>query len=53
MSPPPCGRPLLADAATGKKILDDMIQRSAPFNTRITIRDGVGYVELGQTSNDK
>ena len=45
------GRPLLADAATGKKILDDLIQRSAPFNTRITVRDGVGYVELSQTSN--
>ena len=46
------GRPVLADAVTGKKILDDLIKRSAPFNTRITIRDGVGYVELGQTSND-
>jgi poly-gamma-glutamate synthesis protein (capsule biosynthesis protein) len=45
------GRPLLADAATGKKILDDLIQRSAPFGTRITVRDGVGYVELSQTSN--
>jgi poly-gamma-glutamate synthesis protein (capsule biosynthesis protein) len=47
------GRPVLADAATGKKILDDIIGRSAPFNTRITIRDGVGYVELGQTSNEE
>jgi poly-gamma-glutamate synthesis protein (capsule biosynthesis protein) len=46
------GRPLLADAATGKKILDDLIKRSAPFNTRITVRDGIGYVELGQTSNE-
>jgi poly-gamma-glutamate synthesis protein (capsule biosynthesis protein) len=46
------GRPVLADPATGTKILDDLIQRSAPFKTRITIRDGVGYVELGQTSNE-
>jgi poly-gamma-glutamate synthesis protein (capsule biosynthesis protein) len=46
------GRPVLADAATAKKILDDLSSRSAPFNTRITVRDGVGYVELGQTSNE-
>jgi len=46
------GRPLLADAASGKKILEDLVQRSAPFGTRITIRDGVGYVELSTTSND-
>jgi poly-gamma-glutamate synthesis protein (capsule biosynthesis protein) len=45
------GRPMLADAATGKKILDDLTQRSAPFGTRITVRDGVGYVDLSQTSN--
>jgi len=45
------GRPLLADASTGKKILDDLTQRSAPFGTRITVRDGVGYVELSQTSD--
>jgi poly-gamma-glutamate synthesis protein (capsule biosynthesis protein) len=45
------GRPLLADGATGKKILDDLIQRSGAFGTRITVRDGVGYVELAQTSN--
>ncbi len=46
------GRPMLADVATGKKILDDLINRSAPFKTRIIVRDGVGYVELGQTSNE-
>lgn len=47
------GRPVLADAATGKKILDDLISRSTPFNTRITVRNGVGYVDLGQTSNEE
>jgi poly-gamma-glutamate capsule biosynthesis protein CapA/YwtB (metallophosphatase superfamily) len=46
------GRPRLADAATGKKILDDLIKRSAPFNTRITVRNGIGYVTLSQTSNE-
>jgi poly-gamma-glutamate synthesis protein (capsule biosynthesis protein) len=46
------GRPVLANRETGQKILDDLIARSAPFNTRITIRDGVGYVDLGQTSNE-
>jgi poly-gamma-glutamate capsule biosynthesis protein CapA/YwtB (metallophosphatase superfamily) len=46
------GRPLLADAATGRKILDDLIQRSAPFGTRISVRDGIGYVEVSSTSNN-
>lgn len=45
------GRPMLADAATGKKILGDLIERSAPFGTRIVVRDGVGFVELPRTSN--
>lgn len=40
------GRPMLADAALAQKILDDLTQLSAPFGTRITTRDGVGYVEL-------
>ena len=45
------GRPMLADAATGKKILHDLVERSAPLGTRITVRDGVGYVaEAGQPS---
>jgi poly-gamma-glutamate synthesis protein (capsule biosynthesis protein) len=47
------GRPVLADAATGKKILDDVVQRSAPFGTRIVVREGVGYVELSTTSNEQ
>jgi hypothetical protein len=37
---------MLADAALAQKILDDLTQLSAPFGTRITTRDGVGYVEL-------
>ncbi|MGH9349531.1 MAG: CapA family protein [Vicinamibacterales bacterium] len=46
------GRPVLADAALGKKILDDVAQRSAPFGTRLSVRNGIGYVELSQTSDD-
>jgi hypothetical protein len=45
------GRPMLADAATARKILDDLTQRSAPLGTRVTVRDGVGYVELAATSS--
>jgi poly-gamma-glutamate synthesis protein (capsule biosynthesis protein) len=40
------GRPLLADAALGKKILDDLVRLSSPMGTTIEIRDGVGYVQL-------
>jgi poly-gamma-glutamate synthesis protein (capsule biosynthesis protein) len=46
------GRPMLADPTTAKKILDDLIQRSTPFGTRLVIRDGVGYVEVSGTSNN-
>ena len=45
------GRPVLADTATGKKILDDVAKRSASFGTRLTVRDGIGYVDLGRMSN--
>lgn len=46
------GRPMLADSASGQKILEYLVQRSATFGTKITIRDGVGYVELSTTSNE-
>jgi poly-gamma-glutamate capsule biosynthesis protein CapA/YwtB (metallophosphatase superfamily) len=45
------GRPVLADAVSGRKILDDVASRSVPFGTTVTIREGVGYVDLGRTSN--
>jgi hypothetical protein len=38
------GRPMLADAQLGKKILDDLIKLSEPFGTKIENRNGVGYV---------
>jgi len=40
------GRPMLASPELGGKILGDLTKLSAPFGTRITVRDGVGYVEL-------
>jgi len=40
------GRPQLADATLGRKILDDLTKLSAPFGTAIENREGVGYVTL-------
>lgn len=38
------GVPALADAATGRRILETMQRLSAPFGTRITIEKGVGVI---------
>jgi poly-gamma-glutamate synthesis protein (capsule biosynthesis protein) len=40
------GRPMLANASLGKKIIEDLVTLSKPFGTRIEYRDGVGYVTL-------
>ncbi len=40
------GRPMLASPELGGKILGDLAKLSAPFGTRISVREGVGYVEL-------
>ncbi len=40
------GRPLLADAPLAAKIFNDVQTLSAPFGTKVTVRDGVGYVDL-------
>jgi poly-gamma-glutamate synthesis protein (capsule biosynthesis protein) len=40
------GRPMLADPALAQKILNDVSTLSAPFGTKLTVRDGVGYVDL-------
>lgn len=40
------GRPMLARGKLGQKILNDIIERSAPYGTRIDVRDGVGYVRV-------
>ncbi len=40
------GRPQLARGELGRKILNDLIERSAPYGTKIDVRDGVGYVRV-------
>lgn len=40
------GRPMLADAELGAKILGDLVERSRPFGTEIEVRNGVGYVRV-------
>jgi len=37
---------MLADAELGKKILDDITKLSAAFGTTVTIRNGVGYLQV-------
>ncbi|HUE87516.1 MAG TPA: CapA family protein [Vicinamibacterales bacterium] len=44
------GRPLFADGELGQKILGDLVKLSGDMGTKITIRDGVGYVELSAAS---
>ena len=41
------GRPLFADGPLGQKILGDVVRLSAAMGTKVTIRNGIGYVELG------
>jgi poly-gamma-glutamate synthesis protein (capsule biosynthesis protein) len=40
------GRPLFAEGALGQKILDDVIKLSSDMGTKISVRNGVGYVAL-------
>jgi len=40
------GRPKLADGALARQILDNIVARSRPFNTQITLDGGVGRVVL-------
>jgi poly-gamma-glutamate synthesis protein (capsule biosynthesis protein) len=43
---PQRGRPLPAGRELGQKIINDLIERSRPFGTRIEWRDGIGVVVL-------
>jgi poly-gamma-glutamate capsule biosynthesis protein CapA/YwtB (metallophosphatase superfamily) len=47
------GRPMVAPPELGSKILGDLTTLSAPFGTRITTRDGVGYVELQPSTSQR
>lgn len=44
------GRPKLAEAALARQILDNVVARSQPFNTRIVIEDGVGRVVIKEVA---
>lgn len=45
------GRPMFAEGALGQKILGDLVKLSAPYGTKIAIRNGVGFVELPATTS--
>ncbi|MEW6319544.1 MAG: CapA family protein [Acidobacteriota bacterium] len=47
------GRPMLADGPLAEKILGDLTKLSAPFGTKIVVRDGVGYVDLPAASSQR
>ena len=40
------GRPMLANSELSKKIIDDLIQLSEPFGTKIDYKDSVGIVDI-------
>jgi hypothetical protein len=45
------GRPMFAEGELGEKILGDLVKLSAAMGTKITIRAGIGYVELRPASS--
>ena len=42
------GRPQFAEGELGQKILGDLVKLSGDMRTKITIRNGIGYVTLSQ-----
>ena len=42
------GRPLLANEELGEKIINDLIEASAPFGTKIEFKNGIGIVQVDQ-----
>jgi poly-gamma-glutamate synthesis protein (capsule biosynthesis protein) len=47
------GRPLFAEGELGQKILGDVTKFSADMGTKITARNGIGYVELGSRTSSQ
>jgi poly-gamma-glutamate synthesis protein (capsule biosynthesis protein) len=45
------GRPMLAQGELAQKILGDLVKLSAEMGTKIAIRDGVGHLVLGGSTN--
>jgi poly-gamma-glutamate synthesis protein (capsule biosynthesis protein) len=44
------GRPLFAEGELGQKILGDLTKLSAEMGTKISVRNGVGYVDLASAT---
>lgn len=47
---PDRGRPTLADAQLGRKIIEGLAALSAPFGTKIEYRDGIGQLDISKSS---
>jgi poly-gamma-glutamate capsule biosynthesis protein CapA/YwtB (metallophosphatase superfamily) len=47
------GRPMLAEGPLGQKILDDLTKLSAAYGTKITVRNGIGYVDVPATTSNQ
>jgi Bacterial capsule synthesis protein PGA_cap len=47
------GRPMFAEGELGQKILGDITKFSADMGTKITVRNGIGYVEVGSTTSSQ
>jgi poly-gamma-glutamate capsule biosynthesis protein CapA/YwtB (metallophosphatase superfamily) len=47
------GRPQFAEGELGQKILGDVVKLSDAMGTKITVRNGIGYVTLGATSSQQ
>jgi poly-gamma-glutamate capsule biosynthesis protein CapA/YwtB (metallophosphatase superfamily) len=45
------GRPMFADGPLGQKILNDLVKLSSAYGTRISMRNGIGYVDLSTATS--
>ncbi|HUQ86830.1 MAG TPA: CapA family protein [Vicinamibacterales bacterium] len=47
------GRPMFADGPLGQKILGDVVRLSGAMGTKVTVRNGIGYVDVGAPSSSQ
>ena len=40
------GRPMFANKVLSRKIINDLIERSKPFGTKIEYKDGIGIINI-------
>ena len=40
------GRPMFANKTLSRKIINDLIERSKPFGTKIEYKDGIGIINV-------